>query len=150
MTTATLQAPGRALYGSALPVITRQGARNVRSDALPEHIDYRDDGCDLFPSCLSCPLVRCRYDVPGGVRALLNQERDHQIRVLRDDVGLTVDEIAERFQVSRRTVFRALSPTGTTCRPQIRESQTRGSRASSVGLADGAGDEGEAEHGSVE
>jgi len=86
-------------------------ARQVRSDALPEHLDYRDDGCDLFPSCLSCPLPRCRYDVPGGVRAMLNQERDHQIRVLREDVGLSVDDIAERFQVSRRTVFRALAVT---------------------------------------
>jgi hypothetical protein len=84
-------------------------ARQIRSDALPEHLDYRDDGCDLFPSCLSCPLPRCRYDVPGGVRAMLNQERDHQIRVLREDVGLSVDDIADRFQVSRRTVFRALS-----------------------------------------
>lgn len=86
-------------------------ARNVRSDALPEHLDYRDDGCDLFPSCLSCPLPRCRYDVPGGVRAMLNQERDHQIRVLREDAGLSVDDIADRFQVSRRTVFRALATT---------------------------------------
>ena len=40
---------------------------------------------------------------------MLNQERDHQIRVLREDVGLSVDDIADRFQVSRRTVFRALS-----------------------------------------
>jgi hypothetical protein len=84
-------------------------SRQVRSDALPEHLDYRDDGCDMFPSCLSCPLPRCRYDVPGGVRAMLNQERDHQIRVLREDAGLSVDDIAGRFQVSRRTVFRALS-----------------------------------------
>jgi len=86
--------------------------RQVRSDALPEHLDYRDDGCDLFPSCLSCPLPRCRYDVPGGVRALLNRERDHQIRILREDAGLSVDEIADRFQVSRRTIFRALATTG--------------------------------------
>ncbi|MQC19241.1 MAG: HTH domain-containing protein [Chloroflexi bacterium] len=86
--------------------------RQVRSDALPEHLDYRDDGCDLFPSCLSCPLPRCRYDVPGGVRALLNRERDQQIRILREDAGLSVDEIADRFQVSRRTIFRALATTG--------------------------------------
>ncbi|MCK9487551.1 MAG: helix-turn-helix domain-containing protein [Dehalococcoidia bacterium] len=131
MTTATVQAPQRAIYASALPVVTRHGAgqraRNVRSDALPEHMDYRDDGCDLFPSCLSCPLARCRYDVPGGVRALLNQERDHQIRVLREDAGLSVDEIAERFQVSRRTVFRALSTAGATCRPDGR-GQRRGAQ----------------------
>ena len=69
-------------------------------------------GCDLFASCLACPLRRCRYDVPGGVRALLNRERDHQIRVMRDTGGLCVDDIAARFRVSRRTVFRALQQRG--------------------------------------
>ncbi|MEX2446218.1 MAG: hypothetical protein WD734_02675 [Dehalococcoidia bacterium] len=92
-----------------LPVVQQpRPHRGVRSDALPEHQEYRDEGCDLFASCLSCPLSRCRYDEPGGVRALLNRERDHQIRVLRDASDLTVDEIAARFLVSRRTVFRAL------------------------------------------
>lgn len=109
MTTATLE----------MPVIARGRDRQLsryRSDALPEHMEYRDDGCDLYPSCLSCPLSRCRYDVPGGVRALLNKERDHQIRVMREDAGMSVDEIADRFQVSRRTVFRALSlPGGRPC-----------------------------------
>ena len=42
--------------------------RRPRADALPEHTRYRDDGCDLFTSCLTCPLPRCRYDVPGGAR----------------------------------------------------------------------------------
>jgi hypothetical protein len=111
VTTATISlSRGDTISADTLSVIAAYARqRSVRSDALPEHIEYRDDGCDLFPSCLSCPLARCRYDVPGGVRALLNQERDHQIRVMRDDAGLTVDEIADRFQVSRRTVFRALS-----------------------------------------
>ena len=94
----------------APPRVDRE--RQVRSDALPEHQEYRDEGCDLFASCLACPLRRCRYDVPGGVRALLNRERDHQIRVMRDTSGLCVDEIAARFHVSRRTVFRALQMRG--------------------------------------
>ena len=94
--------------------ITMTGAadRHVRSDALPEHQEYRDESCDLFASCLACPLQRCRYDVPGGVRALLNRERDHQIRVMRDSSEMGVDEIAARFRVSRRTVFRALQLRG--------------------------------------
>ncbi len=82
--------------------------RVARQDALPERVEYRDRGCDIFPSCLSCPLPRCRYDEPGGVRALLNRERDREIRRLRLDHELPVDEIALRFRVSRRTVFRAL------------------------------------------
>ncbi|MCY4454695.1 MAG: hypothetical protein OXC56_00090 [Chloroflexi bacterium] len=82
--------------------------RLAREDALPEHVDYRDSGCDLFPSCLSCPLPRCRYDEPGGVRAMLNRTRDREIRRMRLDDQVPVNEIARRFHVSRRTVFRAL------------------------------------------
>jgi len=115
----------------ALPVLTAAAAiarapGQVRSDALPEHIEYRDEGCDLFASCLTCPLPRCRYDEPGGVRAMLNRERDHQIRALREDPTLSVDDIADRFGVSRRTVFRALQGHVTRC----------GARATGV---DGAG-----------
>ncbi|TAJ17072.1 MAG: HTH domain-containing protein [Dehalococcoidia bacterium] len=113
---------GSAGTGSvfALPVLAVATALErrpgqVRSDALPEHIEYRDEGCDLFASCLTCPLPRCRYDEPGGVRAMMNRERDHQIRALREDPSLSVDDIADRFGVSRRTVFRALEGHVTRC-----------------------------------
>jgi hypothetical protein len=82
--------------------------RRVRRDALPEEIQYRDDGCDIHSQCLTCPLPRCRYDEPGGVRAMLNGYRDQQIAALRRD-GAPVDQIAERYSLSRRTVFRILS-----------------------------------------
>jgi hypothetical protein len=79
----------------------------VRSDALPEFTRYRDSGCDVQPSCLTCPLPRCRYEEPGGLRALLNKTRDEQI-VARRATGIPVAELATRFGVSRRTVFRVL------------------------------------------
>ncbi len=82
--------------------------RRVRSDALPEEIHYRDDGCDMHSRCLTCPLPRCRYDEPGGLRAMLNTYRDQQVVALRRD-GAPVDQIAERYNLSRRTVFRILS-----------------------------------------
>lgn len=82
--------------------------RRTREDALPEHLEYRDDGCDIFASCLACPLPRCRYDIPGGARALLNVQRDEEIVRMRVEGGLEVDEIARRFRISRRTVFRVL------------------------------------------
>ena len=82
--------------------------RRVRRDALPEEIVYRDDGCDMHPRCLTCPLPRCRYDEPGGLRAMLNAYRDEQIAAQRRE-GAPVDEIAERYGLSRRTVFRILS-----------------------------------------
>ena len=85
--------------------------RRVRRDALPEEIQYRDDGCDIHSQCLTCPLPRCRYDEPGGVRAMLNSYRDRQILALRAD-GAAVDQIADRYSLSRRTVFRILSGVG--------------------------------------
>ena len=94
-----------ALEGGA-PVLPR-----VRRDALPEEIQYRDDGCDIHSQCLTCPLPRCRYDEPGGVRAMLNSYRDRQILALRAD-GAAVDQIADRYSLSRRTVFRILSAAG--------------------------------------
>lgn len=82
--------------------------QRVRRDALPEEIRYRDDGCDMHSQCLTCPLPRCRYDEPGGLRGMLNAYRDQQIVALRGD-GAPVDQIADRYSLSRRTVFRILS-----------------------------------------
>ncbi len=89
-----------------LPMIGADRPR-VRSDALPEFTRYRDNGCDVHPSCLTCPLSRCRYEEPGGLRALLNKTRDQQI-VGQRATGVPVAELAARFGVSRRTVFRVL------------------------------------------
>jgi hypothetical protein len=83
--------------------------RPPRRDALPEHTHYADTGCDLHPSCLTCPLVRCRYDEPGGARKLVSDERDQRIVRLQREEQLPVDTIARRFGISRRTVFRVLA-----------------------------------------
>ena len=45
--------------------------RKIRREALPEYANYRDTGCDLATSCLSCPFVRCRHDYPDGIRGML-------------------------------------------------------------------------------
>ncbi len=82
--------------------------RKVRTDALPEHLEYRDSGCDLAPSCLRCPLVRCRYDEPGGARALLQGPRDEAVQRRREE-GAGIDGLAAEFDLSRRSVFRILA-----------------------------------------
>jgi hypothetical protein len=82
--------------------------KRPRSDALPENTHYVDTGCAVHPSCLTCPLVRCRYDEPGGARRLLSEGRDRSIVQLRR-AGVGFEEIARRCGVSRRTVFRALA-----------------------------------------
>lgn len=84
------------------------GLSRVRADSLPEYTRYRDDGCDIHATCLTCPLPRCRYEEPGGLRAILNDRRDRQIVALRLR-GVPVDDLAGRFHISRRTVFRVLA-----------------------------------------
>jgi hypothetical protein len=87
----------------------RTGQRLPRKDALPEHTSYADTGCDLHAHCLTCPLVRCRYDETGGLHQLRVAGRDHQVLSLHDAGGLTIDDIACRVGISRRTVFRILA-----------------------------------------
>ena len=80
----------------------------VQERQLPENAAYRDDGCDLYPHCLTCPLPVCRYDVPGGKRAVLNIYRNRLITSLRRS-GKTVPVVARLLNVSRRTVVRVSS-----------------------------------------
>ncbi len=71
--------------------------------AADEFQHYRDDGCEIAPKCLSCPLPACRYDLPPKrAGALL---RESQLRALLTQ-GLSADEAAVAMGVSRRTVFR--------------------------------------------
>jgi hypothetical protein len=79
----------------------------VRGDMLPENVRYRDDGCDVHPQCLSCPLPRCRYEDKGGLRGMINEHRDRGIIEARMK-GLGAAEVAQQFNVSRRTVFRVM------------------------------------------
>lgn len=89
------------------PIRPRAPKPRVRHDALPEFTRYRDDGCDISESCFTCPLPRCRYEEPGGLRSILNEQRDRQIIQLRME-GMPVDALANRFGISRRTVFRVI------------------------------------------
>jgi hypothetical protein len=83
--------------------------RRTRRDALPEHTRYADTGCDLHPSCLTCPLARCRYEQDtDAARKRAGRERDRRIIELQRR-GKTIGMIASRFGVSRRTVFRVLA-----------------------------------------
>jgi hypothetical protein len=80
----------------------------VRCDTLPEDTNYRDTGCELAPSCLNCPLPRCKYDVPRSARRLGNFARDREIAVLRRKHAVPVEAIAATFGLSRRQVYRVL------------------------------------------
>lgn len=79
--------------------------KDVLYDRLPEQTRYRDEGCELHPTCLGCPLPQCRYDDPGGRQFGPRRHRDREVRRLHDQ-GLSVFEIAHRFGISVRTVYR--------------------------------------------
>lgn len=103
-----------SLGGTLATAVDRAPERKyarVRSDSLPEQTRYRDDGCEVSPSCLDCPLPRCRYEEPGGLRGMINGYRDRQIVESRLN-GEPVETLAERHGLSRRTIFRILDNNG--------------------------------------
>ncbi len=80
----------------------------VRADTLPENVSYRDDGCEVSPSCLTCPLVVCKYDDPGWLRRIGRLSRDLRVVEVRRRDGLSVPELAARFGLSSRTIHRII------------------------------------------
>ena len=86
----------------------RSTDRLLRRDALPEHMIYKDDGCEASPTCLTCPLPRCRYEARGGLREILNEPRDARLVQMHQN-GISVNIIAAGANVSKRTVYRVIS-----------------------------------------
>ena len=80
----------------------------VRTDTLPEDTEYRDTGCSLASSCLSCPLPQCRYDEPRSARRLGNHARDREITLLRTRHAAPVEAIASAYGLTTRQVYRIL------------------------------------------
>ena len=77
-------------------------------DALPEHYPYRDDGCDVSTSCLSCPLPWCKYDDPAAYHRGRREGRVREVLQVKRDLGTTVPQLAQRFGLSQRTIHRIL------------------------------------------
>lgn len=78
-------------------------------DLPPEFCRYRDEGCELAPSCLNCPLPQCVEDIPWGRLKLIKGLRDREIRRQYTEEKKTVAELAQNFHISTRTVHRALA-----------------------------------------
>jgi hypothetical protein len=81
----------------------------VREDALPDRMPFPDTGCELAPSCLHCPLPRCKHDEPGGARKLTMSARDREIVLLRTKYRAPIRMLAKTYGLSRRSVFRILA-----------------------------------------
>lgn len=80
---------------------------DVELDLPPEYCHYRDEGCELHPSCLRCPLPRCVYDEPGGKGQWHRNRRDQKLLMLHRE-GVDVPSLVRRFGITERTVYRIL------------------------------------------
>ncbi|MBN1368841.1 MAG: hypothetical protein JW954_01225 [Dehalococcoidaceae bacterium] len=69
--------------------------------------NYRDEGCELSPSCLGCPLPCCAYELEGGVNRIIKSRRNDKI-LEQAKKGVSPGSIAKNMKVSRRTVQRIL------------------------------------------
>ena len=81
-------------------------------DVVPEHFPYRDEGCEVSPFCLRCPLPQCKYDDPEWFQRQKRDERDGRVMTAMRDEGLSLPEVAVRYSLSQRTIFRILRRTG--------------------------------------
>ncbi len=77
-------------------------------DLPPEFCRYRDEGCELANSCLGCPFPQCIYEQPRGRQRWLKTLRAKEMARLFTTRGKRLNELADMFGVSRRTVQRAL------------------------------------------
>ena len=44
----------------------RPRQRSLRADALVDHQEFKDTGCEVAPSCFACPLPKCRFEMSAG------------------------------------------------------------------------------------
>ena len=77
-------------------------------DLPPEFCHYHDEGCELADSCLNCPFDGCIYDEPRGKQRREKRLRAREMARLFTTRGKGVEELALMFDVSPRTVQRAL------------------------------------------
>jgi hypothetical protein len=85
-----------------------QPSRRTRKDAHPDGIRYRDEGCEMSPSCLRCPLERCILDEPADARQRSRAARDASLS-RRRAAGTQVHALASEFGLSPRSVYRVLA-----------------------------------------
>lgn len=79
-----------------------------KQDSDHRYFAYRDDGCEVSPSCLACPLPECKYDSPEAIVRARKEARNRVVMELRAN-GIPPSEIAKQLGVAERTVFRDIA-----------------------------------------
>lgn len=81
----------------------------IRRDALPENANYPDTGCGAIVACLDCPLPACLEDEKSRQGLIVKSTARRELIRERINGGLTVEQVSIEFNVSERTVHRAVS-----------------------------------------
>jgi hypothetical protein len=92
------------------PELEKEKTHEVEPDLPPEYCRYKDEGCEYVRACLDCPFPQCLYDEPRGRQRWLKELRNREINRLFE-AGRRVRELAMMFDISDRTVQRALRKT---------------------------------------
>ena len=83
-------------------------AYEILRDVPPEYLTYKDEGCELAPACLECPLPQCVHDAPEMSRYYANRDRNRELAEKRR-AGASVAQLTAEYGLSRRTVYRAIA-----------------------------------------
>ena len=100
-------------------------SRRAASDDVSEFYHYEDTGCEASDSCLDCPLPFCKYDDPSWYQRNRRLARDFRILRVMTQESLSIEETAQRFSVTARTVFRIMQR----CREATMQGDTAGEGA---------------------
>ncbi len=84
----------------------------MSNHGVSEYDHYKDEGCEVSPSCLRCPLPVCKYDDPRAYGIYRrNQLIDTPIMAALNS-GLSVGATSRQCSVDIRTVFRVMARNG--------------------------------------
>ena len=88
--------------------MSRRKTATARANELPNYDSYKDEGCEVSPSCLTCLLPQCRHDDPIWFQQYRRVARDFRIWKTIQSESLTANKAAERFSVTVRTISRII------------------------------------------
>ena len=72
----------------------------------PDSREDEDTGCILAPACLSCPFPICKHDSP--TQGPKHYIRNMSIRAHVRDDGWEIERVAEKFNLTKRSVERVM------------------------------------------
>ena len=84
-------------------------AANKHRSREPIVDHYEDTGCEVARTCRECPLSRCKFDDMAWFITYRRLGNDFRTVAAIHSEGLSIKEAAQRFSVTRRTIFRILN-----------------------------------------